>query len=119
MALKTVEVTAAVSGTFHDGRNMIVLEEGEKATVSETSLPFLRKRELIAEDDLSQLDHDGDGNPGGDVPNDPPALTGKNKAELIAIAESEGVEIEEGATNDAIRDAIEAARQGSEDAPPA
>lgn len=39
-----------------------------------------------------------------------PSLTGKNKADLLAIAEAESVEIEDGATNDDIRSAIELAR---------
>lgn len=40
----------------------------------------------------------------------PISLSGKTKAELIEIAGSEGVTVEDGATNDAIRDAIEAKR---------
>lgn len=40
-----------------------------------------------------------------------PALTGKNKAELLSIAKAEGVEVEEGASNDDIRSAIELHRE--------
>lgn len=40
-----------------------------------------------------------------------PGLTGKNKADLLAIAEAEGVEVEDGATNDDIRSAIELHRE--------
>lgn len=43
---------------------------------------------------------------------DRPGLTGKSKAELLAIAKSEGVEIEDGATNDDIKSAIELHREG-------
>lgn len=57
------------------------------------------------------LDHDENGDNGGSKPSDPPALTGKNKAELLAIAEAEGVEIEENATNADIVSAIELARE--------
>jgi hypothetical protein len=41
------------------------------------------------------------------------ALTGKNKAELLAIAEAEGVEIEADATNADIKAAIELKREAN------
>ncbi|HUD29724.1 MAG TPA: hypothetical protein VMQ93_12685, partial [Novosphingobium sp.] len=68
-----------------------------------------------------QLDHDGDGLPGGSEPYIPPALTGKNKADLLAIAADEDVTIPEGATNAQIVEAIEAARDAYDagEAPPA
>ncbi len=43
----------------------------------------------------------------------PPALTGKNKAELLEIAADEGVSTEEGATNAEIVEAIEAKRRAA------
>lgn len=43
---------------------------------------------------------------------DLPALSGKNKAELLAIAEAEGVTIEDGATNADIVSAVELHREG-------
>jgi hypothetical protein len=52
--------------------------------------------------------------PRGDVLVDPetlPSLSGKTKAELLAIAEAEGVEVEAGATNAEIIGAIEAQRE--------
>ncbi|MFS0771045.1 hypothetical protein [Sphingomonas sp. 1P08PE] len=58
------------------------------------------------------LDHDEDGEKGGSKPDSPPALSGKTKAELLDIARAEGVEVEEGATNDDIRSAIELHREG-------
>ncbi|MDP5279912.1 hypothetical protein Q9Q95_13335 [Sphingomonas sp. DG1-23] len=58
----------------------------------------------------SAFDHDGDGQPGGSRPQRPAALTGKNKEQLLAIADAESVEVPEGATNDEIREAIEAKR---------
>lgn len=71
-------------------------------------------------DVLPQLDHDHDGSSGGSLPHDPPALTGKNKAALLAVAEAEGAEIEEGATNAEIVAAIEARRESNgEGGPPA
>lgn len=39
------------------------------------------------------------------------ALTNKNKAELLEIAAAEGVTVEDGATNDDIKAAIELARE--------
>lgn len=39
------------------------------------------------------------------------ALTGKNKAELLEIAAKEGVTVEDGATNDDIKAAIELKRE--------
>lgn len=59
---------------------------------------------------LAQLDHDGDGAPGGSRPHDPPALTGRNKEQLVRIAEAEGVSVPDGATNKQIVAAIEASR---------
>lgn len=44
-----------------------------------------------------------------------PSLTGKTKAELLAIAEDEAVTVEEGATNAAIVEAIEAKRNAPDD----
>ena len=110
MAVKTAEITAAKSGTFHDGRSMIVLKEGEKATVAETSLPFLRERDLI---------QDGSASSGGEgVETELPGLTGKTKDELKAIAEAEEVNLEDGMTNPQIVEAIEAKRE-ADGAPPA
>lgn len=60
---------------------------------------------------LKAFDQDGDGSTGGRAPQDPPSLSGKNKAELIDIAKAECVEIEEGATNADIVSAIELARE--------
>lgn len=57
------------------------------------------------------LDHDGDGEKGGSTPAKPPRLTGRNKAELIAIAEAEGVSANEEMTAAEIVKAIEAKRE--------
>ena len=122
---RTVDVVAAITATLHDGTSMIVLNEGRTVRVAEGSVDFLRKRGAIRDEDpderapASPFDHDGDGRPGGDLPDDPPALTGKTKAELIAIAAAEGVEVDDSWTKAAIVDAIEAERGAGEDPPPA
>lgn len=56
------------------------------------------------------LDRDSSGDEGGSLPADPPSLSGKTKAELIEIAEAEGVEADDGMKVDEIKAAIEAAR---------
>ena len=85
----------------------------EKTPVTPAAGVPLKVREAA-----SNASHDGNGEPGGSEAHEPPALTGKNKAELLAIADAEGVDVEEGATNAAIVEAIEAARLDAE-APPA
>lgn len=68
--------------------------------------------------DLSKFDHDGNGEPGGSKPQEPPALSAMTKDELTAQAEAEGVDIAaiEGTGKDGnvlvddIRAAIEAKR---------
>lgn len=63
--VKTVEVTGAVTRTVHDGTNMIVLHEGRKVPVSETSLPYLRQRKLIREGKAkASLEQQAPANPG-------------------------------------------------------
>lgn len=68
-------------------------------------------------DDLSQLDHDDNGEAGGSKPKDPPSLTNKNKSQLRAIAADEevtktlaGDDITETTENKDIVAAIEAKR---------
>lgn len=62
---------------------------------------------------LAQLDHDGDGKPGGSLPVDPPSLFGMRKDDLIAQAEAEGILTEQikgtGANGDVVADDIRAA----------
>lgn len=59
---------------------------------------------------LAKFDANGDGKAGGSTPAEPPALTGKNKADLLEIAKAEGVTVEKDATNGQIVDAIEKKR---------
>ena len=63
-----------------------------------------------ASGDLSQLDHDGDGDPGGSRPHEPPALTGMLKTQLLEQAAAEGVEVTDAMTKAEIITAIEGAR---------
>jgi hypothetical protein len=68
--------------------------------------------EAAAEDQHPDpLDHDGDGEPGGSLPHDPPALTGKTKDELIQIAEDESADLSEAKNNPDRIAAIEANRE--------
>lgn len=112
MAVKTVRKLAAITATLHDGKNMIVLNEGRYATVSVESLAFLREKDAIDETGEVGLDRDGDGAAGGSRENEPPALTGRNKADLLEIAANEGVVVPEGATNKEIVALIESVRSG-------
>lgn len=103
-------------------RRVVIINKGDTDTVSDgfgqTKIDDSYAVEVI--DDLPQLDHDGDGEPGGSEPHEPPSLSGKNKAQLIAIAADEGVEVNESMTNAAITEAIEAAREADDaDGPPA
>jgi hypothetical protein len=60
---------------------------------------------------VDPLDHDGDGERGGSLPDNPPGLTNKPKSELLEIAAAEGVEADDEMTNAAIRKAIEEHRE--------
>ena len=108
-ALRTFSVWDGVQiHVFNAGKNGA---PGEPETVSDKVFALcLETGNAEAVGELPQLDHDSSGAAGGSEPHDPPALTGKNKAALLAIAEAEGVAIEDGATNAAIVEAIEAAR---------
>jgi hypothetical protein len=59
------------------------------------------------------LDRDGDGNRGGSLAQEPPALSGMNKAQLIEQAGKEGIIVEQikgtGANGNVIADDIKAA----------
>lgn len=75
-----VTVEGAITGTLHDGKNMIVLTEGKETKVARSSLPFLREQRAI-KDDESFVAPEGeapaspegagadDGKRGGAVPN--------------------------------------------------
>lgn len=61
---------------------------------------------------LAKLDRDGDGTPGGSKPAEPVSLTGKNKADLLAIAAAEKVaDVNDTMTNADIVTAIELHRE--------
>lgn len=109
LAEKVIDVPEGWSEEIADKNSQAVADGGFTAGPADGS----------GGDDLSQLDHDGNGEPGGSEPHEPPALTGKNKAELLAIAEAEGVDIAEGATNAQIIEAIEAARAADDEGAPA
>lgn len=85
--------------------------ETDRADVAEGALAKARgeNADLLAK--LKAFDADGNGQPGGSKTVNPPALSGKSKADLLEIAKAENVVIEEGATNDDIKSAIELARE--------
>lgn len=118
-------VWLAVADDEH-GANMHPLKTGERSFIGFsigadrptdpaayrfTPIPTSEQvQEALGRVERNPLDHDGDGKPGGSEPHEPPALKGLNKKQLLKIAEAEGVEIEDGATNPAITAAIEAKR---------
>lgn len=75
-------------------------------------------------DMVHAFDRDGDGAPGGSKANDPPALSGMNRAQLEKQAETEGVDLASivgtgqggKVKNDDIANAIEAKREEGSDA---
>lgn len=141
-----VEVTFIKQTVFHDGTNMHVKKDGDTLEVDRSRVQgFIDGKniekpegweEAVAEansqgvadggftvtppdgsgNDLPQLDHDGNGEPGGSAPHVPVSLTGKNKADLLQIAFDEEVVISEGATNADIVKAIEAKREADAEA---
>lgn len=70
---------------------------------------------------LQQLDHDGDGQPGGSLPHEPPALSGMTKAQLAEQAIAEGIIVEQikgtGANGNVLADDIKAAIEAKRAAP--
>lgn len=77
----------------------------EALEAAQTEIADLREK-------LAAVDADGNGAPAGSRAANPPALSNKSKAELIEIAKAEGVEVEDGATNEDIKSAIELHREG-------
>lgn len=115
MAVETVRKLAAITATLHDGKNMIVLNEGRYSRVSVESLAFLREKNAIDETNEANLDLDDDGAAGGSRENEPPVLKGKNKAQLLAIASAEGADVSDATTNADIVAAIELNREAAGD----
>lgn len=121
-----VKATATIIDWDADASRSVVINCGETGEISEKLAKVHEgswersDEESDAEHaDLPQLDHDGDGHPGGSLPDAPPSLHGKNKAQLLEIAVEEGVDANPEMTNPAIVKAIEDARAAAADAPPA
>lgn len=124
-----MKIKAKAPFTAFDEGRMKVFNIGDKGDVTDAMAQDYidaGKAEAVKDKDLPQLDHDGDGEPGGSVPDEPPSLTGKNKKQLLEIAAAEGVEANEEMTNKAITEAILAKREDGEpeegepaEAPPA
>lgn len=106
-----------VTLTDADGNPADVPEGDLEAELAAGGQPLDITDEERAE--LPQLDHDGNGEPGGSLPADPPALSGMNKAMLIAQAEVEGVDVTDEMTKAEIVAAVEAGRAaaGDDEAP--
>lgn len=98
----------------HDNGQMVVINVGEIGELTDAKAQRHIEAGTAKLADADPLDHDGDGEAGGSIPNEPPALTGKNKAQLLEIAGAEGVEVVDGATNADIIAAIEAKRVADE-----
>ncbi len=100
-------ISGGFRGFYDANGDFLSLDPGEivDADVNIANMP----EEWFAE--YKPLDRDNDGKDGGSLPYDPPALSNKSKAELLAIAEREGVEIEDGATIPDIKAAIELKRE--------
>lgn len=132
----TVDVKFLKQKVFHDGTSMIVAKKGDTKPVPERLIAaFVSEGAITApdgwEESLSEKNDlaiaDGavfvapPASPDAGDDDDTsglPALTGKNKADLLAIAAAESVTIADGATNAEIVTAIEAARTEA-NAPPA
>jgi hypothetical protein len=116
-----MKITAINSIILWDHGTMVILNPGETGELSDVlALQEIEGGNAVeaGDEDVAEfdpLDHDHNGTKGGSKPDEPPALTGKNKTELVAIAEAEGVELEDGLTNKAIVEAIEAARAAAGD----
>lgn len=116
MRAKITNTSKANQGVWTDS-GLETIEPGKTRTLTiakdyverAKSLPFLTVQEV------SPLDRDEDGHDGGSLAHEPPALTGKTKAQLLEIAAAEEVEIEDGATNADIVSAIELAREAKAD----
>lgn len=96
-----------------------VYQPGETISASAEDIAWLVEQEAVSTtaSDLPQLDHDQDGEPGGSFADEPPALTGKNKAELLEIAAAEGVDVSDEMTKAEIVEAIELGREADNSAP--
>lgn len=109
-----IKATHSIIDWDADAGRMVVINAGETGTLSET----MRSKhegswEPVNKRDIPQFDHDSNGEPGGSTVHEPPVLKGKNKAQLLAVAEDEGVEIAEGLTNAQIVEAIELKRKAA------
>ena len=101
-------ITPGARGAWLDGKE-VWAEPGESIEADDfVDEWFERVPEHEAEAD--PLDHDSNGEKGGSLPDSPPSLSGKTKAELLVIADAEGVLVEEDATVAEIKTAIEAGR---------
>ena len=103
-------------GEYTGGRSSITMGEytfeGREALEVDTKTDMGRR--LAGNPDfevIGALDHDANGQPGGSLPDSPPALTGKNKSDLLEIGHAEGAQVDEDMTNAELRAAIEAGRQ--------
>jgi len=112
-----MQITAINTIIQWDANRMVIINPDETDELSDAlALEEIAGGNAVKAD-ADPLDHDHNGGKGGSEPDDPPALSGKTKAELIAIAEGEGVALEDGMTNKAIVEAIEAARTADDEAP--
>lgn len=111
--MKITNTSRALQGIWTDA-GLAFLEAGETRDidVAESYVERVHALPFLTVTEADPLDHDGNGEKGGSLPNAPVGLSGKNKAELIAIATAEGAEIEDTMTVADLKSAIELHRGG-------
>lgn len=89
------------------------ISDGPRGAYNGTALVMAEPGEVIEADDFNDEWFAKGGKATADDDGGEKHLSQMNKAELLDVAAAEGVEVEDGATNSAIKEAIEAAREAA------